>query len=555
MTPMQRLQLFQQVLPAVTAEAVQQRAQQLYGFACLGSQSSPLLHLFVCGPTGSKNGENFDSLQGAQLPDILAAASESATRYEDKILVPDFLLQEEDITALVAQHNPTWVPLPADITAQPAVETSEMGTRAVSKELNMTVRRLDNGVRVIYKCTPYEKNQLSIEMHLLGGRACEGVVPGVKTGALSIGLQTAMESGLAEFSYDAIVRYCQLHDLDYDMRTGFEGSTLEITASTTQPTTGLRRAFELAHLMMTRLGLEEVALERNKRVLRTNFEADLKSLESRTSRAMLDLLLCPASKATPDTRFLGVTPDCADKLTLEDLRAAIDVELTPDNLEVVIAGDFPEGELDEYILRYLGTLSAQGRERVWADEEAYAKLFQLDTCKRAIRARVEIPDDVVRSYVCMGFSSVNRWGVWHHVRDLWDDFPGGERQLDKRMRDHGDMFVSRCIALLSDIVNNRLYERVRERGGLVYSVDLSFDPLFYADVGFFVISLAPFPDKMDVAVQLVQTILADVQANGITEKELEASRRPTISEVRQNLERNSYWMSLMQGTNSQKYSI
>ena len=155
----------------------------------------------------------------------------------------------------------------------------------------------------------------------------------------------------------------------------------------------------------------------------------------------------------------------------------------------------------------------------------------------------------------MGFSSVNRWGVWHHVRDLWDDFPGGERQLDKRMRDHGDMFVSRCIALLSDVVNNRLYERVRERGGLVYSVDLSFDPLFYADVGFFVISLAPFPDKMDVAVQLVQTILADVQANGITEKELEASRRPTISEVRQNLERNSYWMSLMQGTNSQKHSI
>eukprot|EP00802_Teleaulax_amphioxeia_P025794 Tamp_26715.p2 GENE.Tamp_26715~~Tamp_26715.p2 ORF type:complete len:178 (-),score=3.96 Tamp_26715:51-584(-) len=35
----------------------------------------------------------------------------------------------------------------------------------------------------------------------------------------------------------------------------------------------------------------------------------------------------------------------------------------------------------------------------------------------------------VRSYVCMGFSSVNRWGVWNHVRDLWDDFPGGERQV------------------------------------------------------------------------------------------------------------------------------
>jgi len=213
-------------------------------------------------------------------------------------------------------------------------------------------------------------------------------------------------------------------------------------------------------------------------------------------------------------------------------------------------GDFPEEELDEYMLKYLGTLSADGRERVWEDEETYAKLFHLDTRQRAVRAKVEIPDDVVRSYVCMGFSSVNRWGVWNHVRDLWDDFPGGERQLDRRMRDHGDMFVARCIALFSDVINNRLYERVRERGGLVYSVDLSFDPLFYADTGFFVIGLAPFPDKMDLAIQLVQSILADVQANGITAKELEASRRPTLAEVGQNLERNSYWTSLMLGLQS-----
>jgi hypothetical protein len=55
---------------------------------------------------------------------------------------------------------------------------SEGGTRAVSKDLNVTIRRLGNGVRVIYKRTPFEKNQMTIEMHLLGGRACEGVVPG-----------------------------------------------------------------------------------------------------------------------------------------------------------------------------------------------------------------------------------------------------------------------------------------------------------------------------------------------------------------------------------------
>jgi len=178
MTPLQRLHLFRQLLPAVTLEAVNVRAQQLYGFACHGSRSSALLHLFVCGPTDSSSGENFDSLRASQLPSLLAKASEGAATYVDKIVVPDFLCQEQDITALVAQRCPAWVPLPDEICAQPALEMSEGGTRAVSKDLNVTIRRLGNGVRVIYKRTPFEKNQMTIEMHLLGGRACEGVVPG-----------------------------------------------------------------------------------------------------------------------------------------------------------------------------------------------------------------------------------------------------------------------------------------------------------------------------------------------------------------------------------------
>ena len=110
-----------------------------------------------------------------------------------------------------------------------------------------------------------------------------------------------------------------------------------------------------------------------------------------------------------------------------------------------------------------------------------------------VNPQVEIPDDTVRSYVAMSFASVNRWGVWGHRRDLWDDFPGGERELDRRMQEHGSMFVARSLALLSDVINNRLYERVREKGGLVYSIDLMFDPMFYADAGFFTGLPLPLP--------------------------------------------------------------
>jgi hypothetical protein len=227
-------------------------------------------------------------------------------------------------------------------------------------------------------------------------------------------------------------------------------------------------------------------------------------------------------------------------------------------------------------LRYLGTLAQCGArgtpQRVWDDEEVYAKMYHIGTRNRAVRAHVRIPDDTARSYVAIGFSAVNRWGVHQvrsllaftstkvqiltqnivrqYVRDVWHEFPGGERALDLRMREHGDMFVgphftcfttstkvqiltkigaarclaplaavlvlsllasqestntdakfrstlpgaarrrtqrqaaraylltttkiriltqnaaARCLALLADVLNNRLYERVREKGGL-----------------------------------------------------------------------------------------
>jgi len=47
-----------------------------------------------------------------------------------------------------------------------------------------------------------------------------------------------------------------------------------------------------------------------------------------------DLLITPATRDAPDPRFATVTPGDASELGLADLRRALEVELTPDNLEV-----------------------------------------------------------------------------------------------------------------------------------------------------------------------------------------------------------------------------
>lgn len=194
MTAAQRLVLFRQLEPAISLDVINHRAQQLYGFASTGGKGSLLRHLFVCGPTHNREGEDFELLDEKTLSKIIAEASDHAQPYKDTVQVPDYLCSDEEIQALERQVNPSWAVLPEEITRQPSAEVSEGGRRAVSKEMGITMLRLENGVRVMYKKTPFEKKQFTMEIHLLGGRACEGYVEGIRTGALSLGVQAAMVS-------------------------------------------------------------------------------------------------------------------------------------------------------------------------------------------------------------------------------------------------------------------------------------------------------------------------------------------------------------------------
>jgi predicted Zn-dependent peptidase len=151
-------------------------------------------------------------------------------------------------------------------------------------------------------------------------------------------------------------------------------------------------------------------------------------------------------------------------------------------------------------------------------------MFHVALREKPATARVLVPEDSERSFVTMAFSTVNRWGVKGHARDTFEEFPGGEAAFDACMSRHGSMFVSRSLALAQDVLNNRLYEGIRERGGLVYSIGIEWEPYQYMDAGFFSITLAPMPEKQDVAIEKVTLIIQEFLRNGFTEEEMSASK-------------------------------
>lgn len=59
----------------------------------------------------------------------------------------------------------------------------------------------------------------------------------------------------------------------------------------------------------------------------------------------------PTSHTTP---CRDPEPEALDALTLEGVRGVLESQLHPANLELNVAGDFDEAELEEVVLHYLG---------------------------------------------------------------------------------------------------------------------------------------------------------------------------------------------------------
>lgn len=73
-----------------------------------------------------------------------------------------------------------------------------------------------------------------------------------------------------------------------------------------------------------------------------------------------------------------------------------------------------------------------------------------------------------------------------------------------------------------DGMTSRLFQRIREERGLVYSIFSM--PSCYVNDGFFTIFFASNPKSVEVAIKEIKNEIMDVVANGITEKEFERAK-------------------------------
>jgi len=359
--------------------------------------------------------------------------------------------------------------------------------------------------------------------------------------------------GAGEHAAEVVTRFASMHQLSYDCSCGSETLNFDMVVHTSVEG-GIKRAMSVLWLFLAHPRLDGKALERFKVRVKRAAQSLPKSVERMTTKELVACLFTENSQWR-----LGELPtEIAEGIGLDDVKELLKLQLVPSNLEVAISGDFDPAELEEALVTYLGVLGAEGGAEVqpaWKGREE--DVFQLSFNGGSMsRVSDHIVDDTERAYTIMAFPTVNRWGQLKGVApgatsiDL-RGAKGLEFVPETLTAGAGgayckDMHVSRCMSVANDIISNRLFEEIREKRGLVYSIGYSWRPYRLLSGGYSSITFMPKFDQVSQSVEQVKAVLKQILDEGFTEEEFQGAKGPLVTKVRETEKQNVFWVQLME---------
>jgi len=123
------------------------------------------------------------------------------------------------------------------------------------------------------------------------------------------------------------------------------------------------------------------------------------------------------------------------------------------------------------------------------------------------------------------------------------DGGGGGRRVN---RAH-PLFAYRCANLWAEVLNNRLYRRLRDDTGACYSASFSLSTFEFMHPAFGVINATPLASMCAATVRDAITTTVQLLSGSapVTQAEFTEATAPIVEEVRTNRRTNSYWHSIL----------
>ncbi len=316
---------------------------------------------------------------------------------------------------------------------------------------------------------------LAIEASFLGGAALD---PEGREGAVSL-MTALLEEGAGELDATGFAEAREA----VAARFGFSSSRDDVSVSAEMLTEFRDESLALFAAALTEPRFDETAFAR----VQAQIVSALRSEETDPDTLAGDAFYARAFPGHPYGRPAGGTPETMAALTLDDVRAAHEAALVRDRLRVAVVGDITAEELGPILDDLFGALPASGP----ALPEVVAP---------ALDGSVEVIDlDIPQSVVMFGQPGI--------PRDDPDFIPAFV--MDHMLGGGG--------------FGSRLTEELREKRGLTYGIYTWLAP---GDFGaLYAGRFSSANDRVAEAIDLVRTEWLRMATEGVSEAELEASKR------------------------------
>jgi zinc protease len=376
----------------------------------------------------------------------------------------------------------------------PEPETSaRIVQRITHDDLGVVQVRFDNGVTLSVKQTDFKDDEVLVSLDLEPGRSAE---PADRPGLAELAEAVMNAEGLGALSRDTLDRALAGRSLSLAVRMGED--RMRVVGETVPDEVPL--LFDLLRHRLLDPGWRPSVFA----LVMDRFQTRYADLERSVDGQMM--LAGRRFLAGGDSRF-GLPPrEVFQGLTLRDVQRWVAPILAHGPMSLSVVGDVDPDEIISLAGRYLGTLP----ERKPATPAARPG----PRFPGGERLDIEVDTRLEKAMVV----------VSHATDDMWD------------------IRRTRRLNLLAEVFSDRLREQVRERLGASYSPFAHHWPSrAYPGYGLLSAVVQVDPGQIDIVEKEIDSILADLAANGVGADEFARIREPALTGIKDLRRENTYW--------------
>lgn len=376
-------------------------------------------------------------------------------------------------------------------------------------DLDLTLVRFANGVRLNLKRTEFRANSVSLRARLGGGQL---EVPRDRPELATIAGALLTEGGLGRHDVDDLRRLLAGRTVSVSFGVGDDAFEFSGGASTKD----LELSLQLLCAYLVDPGWRPDALAQTRRIIEQSYQRMLHTL------AGVAQLRVPLLLASGDPRF-GLPP--LEKLlavSADEVRAWMAPILASGALEVSLVGDLDVEKTIELAARTLGALPPR------APKPDFAGARQVRFPAPPPAETYSVETEILKSLVLVYWPTTDSSDI-HRVRRL---------------------------SLLASVVEDRLRRVIREELGAAYSPSAaSSQSDAFPGYGNLSTRVEVDPAQATTVQEMLLRIGAELRAGGVTDDELQRAKEPRLTALRDTVRDNRYWIGSVLGRAQEKPEV